>query len=350
MRLKRSARCRQWARRPKVAACLSKDFPWEVVLRFLRFHPRSLILLQMVDKNLRHLLTTDHLFWLSVFNREMKNTAFCNRSVSDPHYPQLKLWKYGLHGLPVHVGPVWGDTEPLPEGFNVAFTSYVRRAYALMHGTRCGLCGCRYRHELYWSLRMRVCRLCMRANVISGDELSLRYGVDYSDLLVRHKGRFFFFSSVACCVRNDCVPTVDGIHGMMRQSMPVYLFWVPHLKNLVDLPAMYRLQAERRMAVGRLVGAVRRLWVTSLRLTFSTSRAGSSIDSLVIELYRNEKRRIAYPYGLPRVCAGGPAWVFPDRPRSGQCKVTARTSMDVARFRRLMNDLEDCVVAPCVDS
>ena len=67
----------------------------------------------------------------------------------------------------------------LPPTFNDFFTSNVRRA------TRCSMCGCRYRHEPYWSLRMRVCRLCMEANTVSSEELCFKYWVDYSDLILK---------------------------------------------------------------------------------------------------------------------------------------------------------------------
>ena len=84
MQPKKRNKCRQWKNRPKVSSKLSKDFPWEVVLRFLGDHPRSLILLQMVDKNLNNLISTDNRLWLSKFNKEIKNTAYCNRTVKDP--------------------------------------------------------------------------------------------------------------------------------------------------------------------------------------------------------------------------------------------------------------------------
>jgi hypothetical protein len=143
---KKSRKTREWKKRSKVGSNLSKDFPWEIVLSHLQHHARSLILLQMVDKNLNHILTTDHAFWLKKFKSTFFYKAFCVNLVEDPLYPALRLWKTHLHGIPMHCGAIRGDRDDasLPFGFDASFTSYVRRAFALMHGTCCGMCGCRY--------------------------------------------------------------------------------------------------------------------------------------------------------------------------------------------------------------
>ena len=217
MEPKRRNKDRQWKRRPKVSTNISKDFPWEVVLRFLTGHARSLILLQMVDKNLNHLISTDNQLWVSKFKKEIKNTAYCIRSINDPIYPNLRLWKSHLTGMPVYTGPLRGDSDDSSLGFafDACFSSYVRRVYALKNGTRCGMCGCRHKHDPYWSLRMRVCRLCMEGNSISGELLSRKYGLDYSDLLMQHKGKFFYYGSNSATVSDDRV----SLHGMTKADL-----------------------------------------------------------------------------------------------------------------------------------
>ena len=114
---KKRNRDRQWKKRPKVPSRLSRDFPWEVVLRFLKDHYRSLILLQMVDKNLNHIISTENKLWLTIFNREIRHTAYCIRSINDPLYPNLRLWKPHLNGLPVYTGPLRGDSDDSTLGF-----------------------------------------------------------------------------------------------------------------------------------------------------------------------------------------------------------------------------------------
>lgn len=344
MQPKKRNRDRQWKTRPKVSSNLSKDFPWEVVLRFLKDHPRSLILLQMVDKNLYNLISTDNKMWLSIFRREIKHTAYCIRTIQDPVYPNLRLWKPALNGIPVYVGPLRGDPDEskLPFGFDVSFSSYVRRTFALKHGTRCGLCGCRHRHDLYWSLRMRVCRLCMENNSISGEALSRKYGIDYSDMLVKHKGQVFFYS---CNIASgeDRV----SMHSMTRADIGVksttYMFWLPHLRSFLDLPALYQQQAARRRAAVVLSNAVKRRWGTLQRNIFATKKAHYSIDCLLLVLYRNEKKRFTHPYGVASI-TGGPAWAFSECPRSGHSKITLRNGFNIAQFYRLLVDYEDCIV------
>jgi hypothetical protein len=333
---------RQWKHRPKVSSNLSKDFPWEVVLRFLRDHPRSLILLQMVDKNLKNLISTDDGLWLSKFNKEIKNTAFCNRTVKDPLYPNLRLWKPHLHGLPVYMGPLRGDSDDSSLGFafDASFSSYVRRVFALKHGTKCGMCGCRHRHELYWSLRMRVCRLCMEANSITGEALSRKYGVDYSDLLCQHKGKFFFYSLSAAGMDDKM-----SLDSMARADLGVrymtHLLWLPHLRTLLDFDALHKQQILRRLAAKLLSGLAKRQWVTSVRALFYPKKC--SIDCLLLELYRNEKKRVFTPYGL-RNPPGGHYWAFPACHSRTGSKFGTRNNEPLARVHSLMGEYEDCVV------
>ena len=344
MEPKKRSRGRQWRHRPKVSSTLSKDFPWEVVLRFLSGHARSLILLQMVDKNLNHLISTDNKLWLDKFKREIKYTAYCIRTIQDPIFPNLRLWKPHINGLPVYTGPLRGDPDDSSLGFafDACFSSYVRRVYALKHGTRCGMCGCRHRHDPYWSLRMRVCRLCMEGNSISGELLSRKYGVDYSDLLVKHKGKFFYYS---CSVAGDDRVSVQGMTSADVQSRRnTYMFWLPHLKTFLDLPALCQQQSAAKQAAVLLSNALKRRWGTLQRNIFGTDKAHYSVDCLLLVLYRNEKKRLMNPEHLDGP-AGGSAWAFTEfSSRKGTSKFTARNGEPTCLFRRLIVDYEDWVV------
>ena len=344
MEPKKRNRDRQWKHRPKVSSNLSKDFPWGVVLRFLGDHARSLILLQMVDKNLNHLITTDYKLWVGIFKREIKSHAYCVRSISDKLYPNLRLWKPHMTGLPVYTGPLRGDSDDhkLGQDFDATFSSYVRRVYALKHGTKCGLCGCRYRHDPYWSLRMRVCRLCINANTITGEVLFRKYGVDYSDMLAKHKGAFFFF--------NNTVTNSDdrvSFYGMTKSDVvsrfTVHLFWMPHLRRFLDFERLYQQQEERRQAVAVLCSAVKRRWNVSTRNVYGTAKSHHSIDCLVVLLHRNEKKRLINPYGIPG-CPGGPSWCFQEHPSSGKSKLALRTGVEPTQYYRMLAEFEDCIV------
>lgn len=344
MEPKKRNKDRQWRNRPKVSSNLSKDFPWEVVLRFVKGHARSIILLQMVDKNLKNLIQTDHKFWLETYRKEISSHAFAVRSVKDPIYPNLRLWKPHLTGLPVYAGGLKGDPDDhkLIPGFEAMFSSYVRRVYALKYGTRCGMCGCRYRHEPYWSLRMRVCRLCMENNTISGELLCRKYGVDFSDIIASHHGKFFFYS---CSVTfaEDRV----SMHGMaecdVTRKGSTYLFWLPHLRQFLDFPALYQKQQEKKRAAEALGSIVKRRFIQEKQHLYFTRKSHYSIDCLMVVLYRNDKKRITHPYGSGTF-GGGPAWLFPEHPRGSSSKVLLRNKINISLYYRLAAEFEDCVV------
>jgi hypothetical protein len=348
---KRKRQDRAWKARSKVSANISKDFPWEIVLSFLRNHKRSMILLQMVDRNLRRVITTDHKYWLRIFKWHLSNKAYCVQEVKDPLYPCLRLWKSGLHGVPVHNGILRGDPDDaaLGFGFDEAFTSYVRRAFALTYGTRCGMCGNRYRHEVYWSLRMRVCRLCVEANTVSSEELYHKYGVDYSDLLMQVAGRVFMFQ-VANTGKDDRV----GLHCMrvadLRNRAFTYLFWVPHLSKLIDLPALCQQQLLRKEAAAVLSAALQQRWILGQRQHFALTDKKRAIDCLVLRLKRNERSRLVQHnnrfFGWPPYVVGGPYWAGFSTAiaHCGKCKFTARNAEPLPCYFRLLETAADCVV------
>ena len=345
MEPKRRNRDRQWKHRTKVSSNLSKDFPWEVVLRSVKGHARSMILLQMVDKNLRNLIQTDHVFWLQLYKKEMASYAYAVRSVIDPLYPDFKLWKNSITSMPVYTGPLRGDHDDhkLPPGFDATFSSYVRRVYALKHGTRCGVCGCRYRHEPYWSLRMRVCRLCMEGNTVSGDMLCRKYGVDYSDVIAQYHGKIFYYKCRTLFsddrVSMHCMHERDITHT----NSTCYLFWLPHLRQFLDLPSLYKTQIERKKAASLLSGIIQRRWIQEQQHVFCTRKSSYSIDCLMVMLYRNDKKRVAQRYGS-RIFCGGIEWKFPEYPRNGVSKVMMRNGMCNTRYYHVLVEFEDWVV------
>jgi hypothetical protein len=300
----------------------------------------------MVDKNLRHLLVTDHQFWLKIFKAKLNNKSCCVQEVKDPLYPSLRLWKFHLNGIPVHSGIIRGDPDDksLAFAFDTCFTSYVRRAFALMYGTRCGMCGSRHRHEAYWSLRMRVCRLCMEANTVSSDELCHKYGVDYSDLVVKLQGRVFYFSvCTSGSIRDDrvCMQYSTETNQLSRNFM--YLFWIPDLRKLIDLPALCQQQKQRKEAALLLSTTLMRSWILHQRQLFAVKKH-SSIDCLVLAMRRNEKKRLVSPYSVSAFVPGGPSWSFPERPHCGHSKFTARNEKPIPLFYRVIEYDSDLVV------
>jgi hypothetical protein len=181
----------------------------------------------------------------------------------------------------------------------------------------------------------------MENNTISGEALSRKYGVDYSDMLIKHKGEFFFYTC-----SNSGSDDRASLHGMDRAEVqlkkPTYMFWLPHLRKFLDFPSLYKQQNERRQAAVLLSIAVKRRWNVSQRHLFGTVKSGYSIDCLLNVLYRNEKKRLVNPYGVA-VPAGGPDWAFYNN-TTKISKFTARNKESMSRLSRLMLDYEDFVV------
>jgi len=327
MRPHKMQRVRRWACRDKVSACLVSNFPWEVVFRHLVEHPRSLILMQMVDKNLSRAIRADDALWRSVFRSHIFRSAYAAVEVKQTAFPGLRLYKSGLTGVPVHMGCIRGDPDEykLAPGFDAVFTAYVRKAFALLFGQRCGLCGCRWHHEAYWSLGMRVCRLCVSGNVVSGWELLNTYGVHFYDIINEIKGKVFYFMQ-QCGVAQDKTPAFRVRPVDLAQKLSVWVFWRPHLERCLDLPALYRQQKAKRAAALLLCAVVRRSRVLGLRREFGHyGRHGRrSFDCLMMALYKEERRREGAAscsrLDLPTFVPGGGDWAFNGSGRLGRSR------------------------------
>ena len=340
LRRNKQARDRTWRNRHKVSACTSALFPWEVVVGHLSRHPRSLILMQMVNRPLRQLLASSHAFWQGVYKRNFFYKAYLTKQVRDPRFPQLKLWKNGPLELAYYIGPLHVDpgvpAVDLPP--KEVLTGYIRKWFALKHGTRCGLCGCRYRHDVHWSLGRRVCRLCIAGNVVGASELHGTYGLDYSLISKRVARRVWYFSE-APHPGEDKMPWTAVKAGDARA--PQLLFWRPHLEAIFDLPACRREQARRRDAAGLLASVVRRSWLFRTRVWLE-QHARRSIDCFLVRVNRNERVRCLAPYASFKSATGGPHWAFPEARE--HTRYMARTGESVVTLYRRMGDHEDWCV------
>lgn len=224
-------RDRKWAMRPKVSACTSVDFPWEVVMGFVRGRARSVILMQMVSKGVRQTLLSDHLFWQRLFARDFHVKAYLYQRVRDPRFPELRLWKADLTSLARYIGPLHiyasAKEEQLPP--KEALTSYICKWFALQYGPRCGVCGCRHRHEPYWSLGMRVCRLCMAGNSLSAYEMSRDYALEYTAVASKARHRIWYYS-VAAGLGEDRVP-FTGVRPLPDPRPELHFSGAPTLRS-----------------------------------------------------------------------------------------------------------------------
>ena len=341
---RRRHRGRTWSNRNKLSACTSKNFPWEVVMGFVQSHPRSLILMQMVSKGLRQQIATDHLFWQRIYAKNFFIKSYLCRSVKDPSLPDLSLWKVELTGLARYLGGLHidrdADAAQLPAMDTL--TAYIRKWHRLENGTRCGMCGCRFRHDVYWSLGMRVCRLCMAQNSVSAYEMFHEYGLEYMEVAAKARNRVFYYNLTIS-------PTEDrvsfcGVHPSDFQCRTYnYMFWRPHLAVCYDLPALRNEQRERRRAGALLSAVARRPWVVAQRLRLG-QHARCSIDCFVTAVYRNERRRCGHRYGKASLASrpSGSDWAFPE-PRSVP-RYTARTGKSLKGLARALWANEDSCV------
>ena len=328
MKRRRGPRSREWKRRDKVSACTSGLFPWEVVCGILeRSSPRSLVLLQMVSRGVRAALLAEKAMWVRIFRRSLFSTAYLTTKVYSPEYPGLSLHKGGLNGIPVHMGRIRTDPDgaSLPPEFDEAFCAYTRKAFALTCVDRCGLCGCRHRHDAYWSLGMRVCRLCVADNSVSSWELVSKYGVHYYDIIRDITGKVFYYFLPASL--GDPRMPLDGTLSLhVAAKWNLIMFWRPHREKVLDLPALYQEQGRRRGSALLVCALLRRLRVYSLRREHAR-HALRSPDCLVLRLFLEEKRRLCNPYtskwANPHISnykPGDGAWAFWDPPVCGKSR------------------------------
>ena len=111
---------------------------------------------------------------------------------------------------------------------------------------------------------MRVCRLCLKQNLVSGSALYLDYGVDFTRNRLIHllAGRVFFFG-----MDKKAKHIADHLSHNPADFQPPYLpgehtfFWKPHLGALLDLPAAALRLRLARTLVPRITAAVRALFV-----------------------------------------------------------------------------------------
>ena len=309
-----------------MSACTSTLFPWETVFEIL-LRSRSLVLLQMVSKGVRTVLVAEHTLWVRVFRRHIFTSAYTSSKVHAPEFPHLTLYKHGLNGIPVHMGRIRTDPDgaSLPPEFDKSFSAYTRKAFALVCVDRCGMCGCRHRHDVYWSLGMRVCKLCVEDNTVSSWELVSKYGVHYYDIIRDITGKvFYFFLPAVLSEQRMSFHAALGIH--MTGKWNLLMFWRPHLERVLDLPALYQEQQRRRVAALLFCALLRRKRVNALRQEHAKHPLRSP-DCLVQRLFLEEKRRACAPYvskwANPHISnfkPGDRSWAFWEAPVCGKSR------------------------------
>lgn len=138
-----------------------------------------------------------------------------------------------------------------------------RKVAALQCVPCCGMCGTTRRQtKPYWSLGMRLCQHCLRANLVSSLVLYERCWISFSTLIrdhfsfidLIHLNVFYFKTHVSPLQRMEF--TYDGIDfpGGYRT---IWFFWKPHLAEQINLEAFER-QGVEKHAAARVVRAFTR--------------------------------------------------------------------------------------------
>jgi hypothetical protein len=300
------AKIRRWPHKKKVSSNISKEFPWEVIVSYLKNSVsgiQALVRLQMVDKNLRQVLRSNRSLWRDIFKTHvyMRQMTLLVGVVKDWRYPLLHLHYSPKHSVPVHAGLIPGDDfYSDTDERNEQFCNYVRKAVALKFGKRCGMCGARHRHDIVWGLGMRVCKLCVAANSISAVSLFYDYGIHFMDFIRNHYSNVFYFELNTH--ENGNILSYYDMPGFKDSGLlsnykgTMKMVWLPHLRQCMNLQETRESHAERKHAAQYLTSLVRRRYLLNFRERMAR-RKRPSIDGILIFLNMNEKKRLIHPYG-----------------------------------------------------
>jgi hypothetical protein len=158
------------------------------------------------------------------------------------------------------------DSDDDPERRADALFVY-RKITALTCVRCCGMCGSvRHATKPFWCLGMRLCRHCVQANLVSSLVLYERYWITFTQPVLTHASfvdavcmNVFFFST-------RLTPNQRIEFSCNRMDFPggirtVWFFWMPHLRNVLDMDRLERLGQEKHAAARILRSHARRMLV-----------------------------------------------------------------------------------------
>jgi hypothetical protein len=100
--------------------------------------------------------------------------------------------------------------------------------------------------------------------MISSTSLYYDYGIYLYELINAHPGQIFY-CRIAPLWNEPRALYYHLNSEELEKRGSRYLAWKPHLERLVDLPAKYQEQKQKRAAVNLLSSVVKRTWITQLR-------------------------------------------------------------------------------------
>ena len=188
------------------------------------------------------------------------------------------------------------DKPPPAEGLIEDMLKLYKKITRLQCVQRCGICGTtRHATKAFWCLGMRVCRYCLQENLVSHTVLSERYWVDawsvkpmaelhaatpgiglsFADAIA---GRVFYLREYGTSwsrleYTND---PLDFAQPRQRANIVTWLFWRPHLEQIMDLGALER-EAKTKHRAGGLVRAIVRRALTLRALAGTHTRKDQAL-------------------------------------------------------------------------
>ena len=256
---------------------------WQHIAGFLAASgPEHLLCLGMVCRATNRALADDHPLWIRMLRQNEDAlwkaaavSGFYRVATSAPlpfvslspcpdflhnfsRHRVAELRQYRQRTLPcIDVGGLTPDMR-------LQLARHSRKRACLQSTKRCGMCGARRHHYPFWGLGMRVCKLCLKQNLVSGSALYLDYGLDFTKnrLLRSLAGSVFFFGleKKAAHIRDYLShnPADFASPGMPGEHT---FFWKPHLLKQMDLPACKTAHLLARALVPRVTAAIRALCV-----------------------------------------------------------------------------------------
>lgn len=172
--------------------------------------------------------------------------------------------------------------------------SVYRKITALRSVTCCGMCGTtRFQTKPYWCLGMRLCRQCLRMNLVSSSALYERYWITFGQPVDGYpsfvdavcSNVFYFRTVVSSGQRLEFSYDEIDFPGGVRT---IWFFWRPHLEAILNMPRLEREGREKDRASSVLRGFMRR---TLVLRTLANARLPSEGTPILSHAFRKKDLR-----------------------------------------------------------
>jgi hypothetical protein len=255
----------------------TRTLPFDVLrlsLAELHDRPRTLLMLSSVSRELRQLIRHNHALLAHVYRHSIH--WLCSHWLLGP-------------AIEPPIGGMWTpkrawETQGVPAADRERFNAYVYKLMVMQFAQHCSLCGpTEEQCTPIWALGLRVCGVCMRANLVSHRALWLDYGVWVGGSLPTNtravalaiewpfhvrgmtvfdmlKASVFMFvdRSVTAKRRAFTSHPADLVRGIRDREEDTLFMWRPHLNRVLRLDKA-RANMPLRIAAAETLKAYARL-------------------------------------------------------------------------------------------